>query len=140
MSTVNKVILLGNLGKDPEVRYLENGRMRVQLTLATHDVYKTKSGEKVNHTDWHEVVLWTPHAEIAAQYLAKGSQVYVEGKLSHRAYTDKEGHQRYITQVVGQQLTLLNSLKMKHSSGNVRMTNPIPPDNMQEDDMGDLPL
>jgi single-strand DNA-binding protein len=140
MSTVNKVILLGNLGKDPEVRYLENGRMRVQLALATHDVYKTKSGEKVNHTDWHEVVLWTPHAEIAAQYLAKGSQVYVEGKLSHRAYTDKEGHQRYITQVVGQQLTLLNSLKMKHSFGNVRMTNPIPPDNMQEDDMGDLPL
>lgn len=140
MSTVNKVILLGNLGKDPEVRYLENGRMRVQLALATHDDYKTKSGEKINHTDWHEVVLWTPHAEIAAQYLSKGSQVYIEGKLSHRSYTDKEGQQRYVTQVVGQQLTLLNSGKTKNTSGNVRMTNSIPQDNMQENDMGDLPL
>ncbi|WP_339044514.1 single-stranded DNA-binding protein [Cardinium endosymbiont of Tipula unca] len=140
MASVNKVIILGNLGKDPEVRHLENGRMRVQLILATHDSYKTKNGERVNHTDWHEVVFWTPHAEIAAQYLNKGNQVYIEGKLAHRSYVDKEGGQRYVTQVIGQQLVLLGSVRNKNSGEGIRVVNYNPEKKPTEDDMGELPL
>lgn len=139
MASVNKVIILGNLGKAPEIRHLENGRMRVQLAVATHDAYKTKEGEKINHTDWHEVVLWTPLAEIAAQYLTKGGQVYIEGKLNHRFYTDKEGQQKYITQIVGQQLVLLGGIKPKNQNVNVIDHRPVnKPD--PSDDMKELPL
>ncbi|WP_342265191.1 single-stranded DNA-binding protein [Cardinium endosymbiont of Philonthus spinipes] len=139
MATVNKVIILGNLGKDPTIHHLENGRMRVQLTLATHDSYKTKEGEKVNHTDWHEVVLWTPQAEVAAQYLSKGEQVYIEGKLNHRFYTDKDGHQKHIVQIIGQQLVLLGGHKAKNEG--VHVINHTPPNRpYAKDDMNELPL
>lgn len=139
MATVNKVIILGNLGKEPEIRHLENGRMRVQLMVATHDNYKTKEGEKINHTDWHEVVLWTPHAEIAAQYLSKGQQVYIEGKLRHRCYTDKDGTQKYVVQIIGQQLVLLGGGKIKHQG--VHVINHTPQNRPTEnDDMNELPL
>lgn len=111
MSAVNKVILLGNLGKDPEVRHLENDRMRASFTLATNETYKNKEGERVTTTEWHNVVLWKPLAKIAEQYLAKGKQVYIEGKLTTRSYVDKEGQTRYATEVVGQNLVLLGSGK-----------------------------
>ena len=111
MSAVNKVILLGNLGKDPEIRYLENDRMRVSFTLATHETYKNKEGVRVTTTEWHNIVLWTPLAKIAEQYLTKGRQVYIEGKLTTRSYVDKEGQTKYITEVVGQHLVLLGSGK-----------------------------
>ncbi|ACE05602.1 single-strand binding protein [Candidatus Amoebophilus asiaticus 5a2] len=109
MSGVNRVILLGNLGKDPEIRHLENGRARVSFTLATNEFYKNKEGEKVTSTEWHNVVLWSPLAEIAEKYLTKGKQVYIEGKLTNRSYTDKDGQAKYITEVVGQNLVLLGS-------------------------------
>lgn len=107
MLGVNRVILLGNLGKDPEVRHLENGRARASFTLATNEIYKNREGEKVTNTAWHNVVLWTPLAEIAEKYLNKGKQVYIEGKLSSRSYVDKEGQTKYLTEVVGQNLVLL---------------------------------
>jgi len=107
MLGVNRVILLGNLGKDPEIRHLETGRTRASFTLATNEVYKNKEGEKVTNTDWHNVVLWTPLAEIAEKYLSKGRQVYIEGKLTSRSYVDKEGQNKYITEIVGQNLVLL---------------------------------
>ncbi|WP_419241003.1 single-stranded DNA-binding protein [Cardinium endosymbiont of Nabis limbatus] len=139
MGSVNKVIILGNLGKDPEIRHLENGRMRVQLTVATHDSYKTKEGEKINHTDWHEIILWTPHAEIAAQYLSKGRQIYIEGKLSHRSYIDKDGHQKYVVQIVGQHFVLLGDGKTKNQG--VHVINHRPQNRANEnDDMSELPL
>lgn len=109
MLGVNRVILLGNLGKDPEVRHLENGRARTTFTLATNEIYKNKEGEKVTNTEWHNVVLWTPLAEIAGQYLNKGKQVYIEGKLTTRSYADKEGQTKYITEIVGQNLVLLGA-------------------------------
>lgn len=109
MSGVNRVILIGNLGKDPEIRHMENGRSRATFTLATNEVYKNKEGEKVTHTDWHNIILWTPLAEIAEKYLTKGKQIYIEGKLTNRSYTDKEGQTKYITEVVGQNLVLLGS-------------------------------
>lgn len=107
MSSVNKVILLGHLGKEPEIRYLEHDRMRASFTLATNESYKNKEGEKVTHTTWHNIVLWNPLAKIAEQYLTKGKQVYLEGKLTTRSYVDKEGQTKYVTEVVGQQLVLL---------------------------------
>lgn len=107
MAGVNKVILLGNLGRDPEVRHLENGRAVANFSIATSEIYKNKQGEKVTTTEWHNVVLWTPLAEIAEKYLKKGNQVYIEGKLTSRSYEDKEGVTKYITEVVGREMTLL---------------------------------
>lgn len=107
MSGVNKVILLGNLGKDPEIRHLENGRAVTNFTLATSEVYKNKEGNKVTNTEWHNVVLWTPLAEVAEKYLKKGNQVYIEGKITTRSYDDKDGNKRYITEVVGREMTLV---------------------------------
>lgn len=109
MAGVNKVILLGNLGKDPEVRHLENGRAVANFSLATSETYKNKQGERVTNTEWHNVVLWTPLAEIAEKYLNKGNQVYIEGKLTSRSYEDKEGVTKYITEVVGREMTLLGA-------------------------------
>ena len=107
MAGVNKVILLGNLGRDPEVRHLDNGRAVANFSIATSETYKNKQGEKVTNTEWHNVVLWTPLAEIAEKYLKKGNQVYIEGKLTSRSYEDKEGVTKYITEVVGREMTLL---------------------------------
>jgi len=107
MSGVNKVILLGNLGKDPEIRHLENGRAVTNFTLATSEVYKNKEGNKVTTTEWHNVVLWTPLAEVAQKYLKKGNQVYIEGKVTTRQYDDKDGVKRYVTEIVGREMTLV---------------------------------
>jgi single-strand DNA-binding protein len=107
MSGVNKVILVGNLGKDPEIRHLDNGRAVTNFSLATSEVYKNKEGERVTNTEWHNIVLWTPLAEIAEKYLKKGSQVYLEGKLTNRSYDDKDGIKRYICEVVVRDMTLL---------------------------------
>ena len=107
MAGVNKVILLGNLGKDPEVRRLDDGRGVANFSLATSETYKKKSGEKVTNTEWHNIVLWSPLADIAENYLKKGSQVYIEGKISNRSYEDKDGIKKYISEVVGREITLL---------------------------------
>ncbi|MEM8893593.1 MAG: single-stranded DNA-binding protein [Bacteroidota bacterium] len=107
MSGVNKVILVGNLGKDPEVRHLDSGRAVANFSLATSEVYKNREGERVTNTEWHNVVLWTPLAEVAERFLKKGGQVYIEGKLTNRSYDDKDGNKRYITEVVGREMTLL---------------------------------
>ncbi|MCZ6694250.1 MAG: single-stranded DNA-binding protein, partial [Bacteroidetes bacterium] len=107
MTGVNKVILIGNLGKDPEIRHLDNGRAVANFSLATSENYKNREGEKVTTTEWHNIVLWTPLAEIAEKYLNKGNQIYLEGKLTNRSYEDKEGNRKYITEVVGQNLTML---------------------------------
>lgn len=107
MAGVNKVILLGHLGKDPEVRHLENGRAVANFSIATSETYKNKQGDRVTNTEWHNVVLWSPLAEIAESYMKKGSQVYIEGKLTTRSWDDKDGLKRYTTEVVGRELTLL---------------------------------
>lgn len=108
MSGVNKVILVGNLGKDPEVRYLEGGAAVANFTLATSETYKDRtSGERKTQTEWHNIVLWRGLAEVAEKYLKKGSQVYVEGKLRTRSWEDKEGNTRYTTEIVGDSMTML---------------------------------
>jgi single-strand DNA-binding protein len=107
MSGVNKVILLGRLGKDPEARTLESGAMVVNFTLATSEVYKDKvTGERKEITDWHNVVLWRGLAETASKYLHKGDQVYIEGKMRTRSW-EKDNVTRYTTEVIGDSMTLL---------------------------------
>ena len=107
MAGVNKVILVGNLGKDPEVRHLENGASVANFSIATSETYKDKNGNRQEQTEWHNVVLWRGLAQIAEKYLRKGSQIYVEGKLRTRSWQDKDGNTRYTTEVVGDQMTML---------------------------------
>jgi single-strand DNA-binding protein len=99
MASVNKVILIGNLGRDPEVRYLPEGGAVANISIATTDTWKDKSGEKQERTEWHRVAFFGRLAEIAGEYLKKGSQVYVEGSLRTRKWTDKEGQERYTTEI-----------------------------------------
>lgn len=111
MSGVNKVILLGRLGKDPEVRTLENGAVVANFSLATSETYRDKTtGERKENTEWHNIVLWRNPAEIAAKYLKKGDQCYIEGKLRTRSW-QKEGVTRYTTEIIGDSITLLGSRK-----------------------------
>ncbi len=101
MAGVNKVILLGNLGKDPEIRTLESGTKLARFPLATNEYYKGKDGEMVEKTEWHNVVVWHQRAELAEKYLQKGSQVYIEGRLQTRQWDDKDGNKRYTTEIIG---------------------------------------
>jgi single-strand DNA-binding protein len=106
--SVNKVILLGNLGKDPEVKYTPSGTPVAKITLATNERFKDKSGEWQDRTEWHNVVLWQRLAEIAGEYLKKGGKVYIEGRLQTRSWDDKtSGQKKYMTEVVASDLVLL---------------------------------
>jgi single-strand DNA-binding protein len=107
MASVNKVILIGNLGKDPEVRHLEGGVAVARFPIATSESYKDKSGQKVEKTEWHNIVLWRGLAEIAEKYLRKGQPVFIEGKIRTSQYQDKDGNQRYSTEIVAESMTML---------------------------------
>jgi len=119
MSSVNKVILIGNLGKDPEVRHFEGGVTKVNFPLATSESFKDKSGNKAEHTEWHNIILWRGLAEIAEKYLRKGSQVFIEGKIKTRTWEDKEGNKRYSTEIVADNLILLGKPSGETSSQNI---------------------
>lgn len=108
MIGLNKVILVGNLGKDPEVRHLEGGTAVASFSLATTESYKDKSGQRIDQTEWHNIVVWRGMAEVAEKYLKKGMTVYVEGKLRTRSWDDKDGHKRYITEIVGDTFNILS--------------------------------
>ncbi len=106
--SVNKVILLGNLGKDPEVKYTPSGTPVAKITVATNERFKDKDGQWQDRTEWHNVVLWQRLAEIAGEYLKKGGKVYIEGKLQTRSWDDKQtGQKRYMTEIVANDLVLL---------------------------------
>jgi single-strand DNA-binding protein len=107
MASVNKVILLGNLGRDPETRYTTGGDAVTTLNIATSEQWKDKSGEKQERTEWHRVVLFARLAEIAGEYLKKGRSVYIEGRLQTRKYTDKDGVEKYSTEIVADRMQLL---------------------------------
>ena len=109
MAGVNKVILVGNLGKDPEVRYLDSGVAVANFTLATTENYKNKQGERVSQTEWHNIVLWRGLAEVAEKWLKKGSSIYVEGKIRNRKWEDKDGNTRYNTEVLADNMTMLGT-------------------------------
>jgi single-strand DNA-binding protein len=109
MSSINKVILIGRLGKDPEVRFTQNGTAVARLSVATDESYKDKEGNKVQRTEWHNVILWNQLANLAGEYLAKGRQAYFEGKLQTREWEDQEGNRRVSTEIVARHLVLLGS-------------------------------
>jgi single-strand DNA-binding protein len=111
MASVNKVILLGNLGRDPETRYTTGGDAVTNLRIATSEQWKDKSGEKQERTEWHTVVLFGRQAEIAGEYLKKGRSVYIEGRLQTRKYTDKEGVEKYSTEIVADRMQLIGSAR-----------------------------
>ena len=111
---INKVILIGNLGRDPELRRLENGAAVAKFSIATNESYKDKSGEWQNLTEWHEIIVWRAAAERAEATLKKGMQVYIEGKLTHRTWQDKDGNNRKTTEVVA---NTFRALGKKESSG-----------------------
>ncbi len=137
MAGVNKVILIGNLGKDPEVINIGNDVKKAAFSLATSESYKTKDGNRVDQTEWHNIVVWRGLADVAERYLHKGSKIYLEGKIKHRSYDDKEGNKRYITEIVGDAFTMLDS----RSSGQEGNSNtPPPPVDISNGPEDDLPF
>ena len=132
MASVNKVILIGNLGKDPEIRYAPSGAAICNITVATSRVSKDKtSGEKQEQTEWHRVVMFDRLAEIAGEYLKKGKSVYIEGRLQTRKWTDKEGVEKYSTEIIAQEMTMLGGREGGGGAGGGFVGN--------SDDMGSVP-
>ena len=107
MASLNKVMLIGNLGKDPEVRYTTSGQAVASFSVATSEKFKNRNGEMEERTEWHNVVLWGRQAEVAGEYLAKGRTVFIEGRLQTRKWQDKDGRDRYTTEVVGDRMQML---------------------------------
>ena len=128
MASVNKVILIGNLGADPEMRYMPSGDAVANLRIATTDTWKDKSGEKQERTEWHRVVFFSRQAEICGEYLKKGSSVYVEGSLQTRKWQNKEGQDQYTTEIRGDRMQMLGSRSSGSNSFEVvdRDSNPAP--------------
>ena len=108
MGSINKAIIIGNAGKDPETKYTESGTAVCTLTLATKHSWKEKDGQRQEKTEWHRVVFWGKLAEIVDKYVKKGSQVYVEGRIETRKWTDKNGHDKYTTEIVADQMQMLS--------------------------------
>ncbi len=121
---VNKVILVGNVGKDPEVKYLENGTAYARFTLATNETYKDKTGNKTTKTEWHNIVLWRGLAEVAEKYVKKGNPLYIEGKITNRSY-EQDGITKYFTEIVGNEMKMLGSKATNEGPS----APPPPPDN-----------
>lgn len=132
---INKVILVGRVGKDPEVRHLDNNMVVARFTLATNESYKNKNGEKITNTEWHNIVVWRALAEIAGKYVRKGTMLYVEGKIRTRSWDDKDGNKRYTTEIDADNFQMLSSrnedspgTNVTVSSGNTAPTNDFIPD------------
>tara|TARA_B110000285_G_scaffold34980_1_gene37405 strand:- start:765 stop:1211 length:447 start_codon:yes stop_codon:yes gene_type:complete len=145
--TVNKVILIGNLGKDPEVRHLENGAIVANFPIATSESYTDKNtGQKVVNTDWHDIVVWRGLAGVVEKYVRKGQKVYIEGKLRKRSWQDKDGNTRYSSEVVADELTILSKNENAESSNQAPYSSsgtpdkPSKVDDIINNDDGDLPF
>ncbi len=133
MAGVNKVILIGNLGKDPELRYLDNGVAVANFSLATTENYKNKSGERVSQTEWHNVVVWRGLAEVAEKYLRKGASVYIEGKIKTRKWEDKEGNTRYNTEILADNMNMLGGKPSQEDSLSSSASLPFSNDDKSDD-------
>jgi len=140
MAGVNKVILVGNLGKDPEVRHLENGAVVANFPLATTESYKDKNGNRQDQTEWHNIVLWRGLAEIAEKWLKKGSSVYIEGKIRARKWEDKDGNTRYTTEILGDNMTMLGGKPVADNVEDVIIESPKDSDNKPSESDDDLPF
>lgn len=140
MSGVNKVILIGNLGKDPEVRYLEGGIAVANFPLATTEVHKNRTGEKIESTEWHNIVLWRGLAEVAEKLLKKGMQVYIEGRIRTRTWEDKDGSKKRTTEITGENLTILGRKSTNGESAGGQDSISAPADDIETAPPADLPF
>ena len=140
MASVNKVILIGHLGKDPEVRHLEGGNTVANFTMATNEYYKDKQGTRVERTEWHNIAAWRNLAELAEKYLRKGQQVYVEGRIRTRQYQDKDNQTRYITEIVAEEISLLGSRPQAGEAAAQPVAAEAPTTFRQEPELDQLPF
>lgn len=142
MAGVNKVILIGHLGKDPEVRHLENGTSVANFTLATSESYKDKAGNRIDQTEWHNIVVWRGLADVAEKFLKKGSQIYLEGKIRTRSWEDQGGNKKYTTEIVADTFNMLS--KKDDSSQQQASQSSQTPSSVQKsspiDEADDLPF
>ena len=142
MASVNKAILIGNLGRDPEMRYTPNGTAVTRFSIATSERFRDKSGEMQERTTWHLIVAWGRQAEVAKEYLSKGSPVYIEGRIDNRSYEDNDGNTRYVSEVIVQRMQSLGRREGTSSSG-FDQSPPSPSDFPEEGQSGaddDLPF
>jgi single-strand DNA-binding protein len=137
MASVNKAILIGNLGKDPEIRYTPSGQAVTNFSIATKERWRDKDGQMQERTDWHNIVCWKRQAEIANEYLKKGNPVYIEGRIQNRSYDDKDGNKRYISEIVVQRLQLLGG-RPEGEQAPKQQPEQTPPDVTTDDE--DLPF
>jgi len=140
MASVNKAILIGNLGADPELRYTPSGAAVATFNIATTERWRDKDSQQQEKTEWHRIVLWSRLAEIAKEYLRKGSPVYIEGRIQTRSYEDKDGVKRWTTEIVGQRLQLLGSRGGEAGSSGGADAPPPPPQNGMDGEDDDLPF
>lgn len=141
--SVNKVILVGNVGQDPDVRFLDNNTPVCNLRLATTEFYKNKNGERVSSTEWHNIVLWRGLAEVADKYVKKGSQLYIEGKLRTRSWDDKDNNKRYTTEIVADVMQMLGKRPDESAQGGDNQPESLQeekPEHDAEDPVDDLPF
>jgi single-strand DNA-binding protein len=129
MSGVNKVILVGHVGRDPEVKYLEGGLAVAKFSLATTEYYKNKEGKKIEQTEWHNIVMWRQLAELAEKYVRKGSLLYLEGKLRHRSYGE-ENNKKYITEVLVETMNFLGGPRVDDQKPTEQLPETMPADNL----------
>jgi len=143
---INKVILLGHVGKDPDVHYLEHNVAVAKFPLATSETYKNKNGERISTTEWHNIVLWRNLAETAEKYIRKGTEVYIEGKLRTRSWEDKDGNKKFITEIVGNNLVIGKRPDSQNGGFEPAKDNHAPKpevidhENFEVDDAADLPF
>lgn len=141
MAGVNKVILLGYLGKDPEVRHLENDRVVANFSLATSEVYTNKQGERITTTEWHNIVLWDGQlVRLAEKYLKKGKQIYLEGKITNRSYKNKEEITKYISEVIGKEITLIGGKRDSQDGNSTENTTSPDSITLDSNEIDDLPF
>ena len=131
---LNKVILIGNLGRDPEVRYTPGGLAVANFSMATSETWTNKEGEKETRTEWHRIVAWGKLGEICGEYLSKGKQIYIEGRIQTREWEDKEGNKRYTTEIIALQMLMLGS---RESAGESR---PSPSSDMETPNLPEPPI
>lgn len=131
--SINKVILIGRLGKDPETRYTPTGTAVCNFSIATSENWTDKNGNKQERTEWHKIVVWGKLGELCSQYLAKGRQAYVEGKIQTRSWDDKDGVKRYITEIIAEKVRFLDSGKRKEDINGETYENEMPGDFTSDD-------
>lgn len=138
---VNKVILVGNVGKDPEIRQTQNNKQVATFSLATSESYKDQSGQRQSKTEWHNVVCWGNLAQLAGQYIKKGSKIYLDGKVTTRSWDDNNGNKRYTTEIIANTIQFLDKREQSNQNGlhpnanSQWQNNPVPPPAPTEDDL-----